>query len=257
MKRKFIVLFALAVLIFASTACGILKLDTKEVKVIEKPALSNTSTQVKENADDQNINENINGNNNENNNKSGQNSNLNKKSQEPETDSEKYIKSIINDRATEVMQALKAYDLEKLSHSVHPAKGVRFTPYAYINKDIDLVFNANEIKNMASSSKKYTRGYSDGSGLPIELAFKDYYKKFVYDVNFVNAEKIGYNKILGKGNTINNILEVYNNAIFIEYHFSGFDPKYGGMDWRSLRLVFEKDNDTWYLVGIIHDQWTI
>jgi UDP-N-acetyl-2-amino-2-deoxyglucuronate dehydrogenase len=30
-----------------------------------------------------------------------------------------------------------------------------------------------------------------------------------------------------------------------------------GMDWRSLRLVFEKKNDIWYLVGIIHDQWTI
>jgi (p)ppGpp synthase/HD superfamily hydrolase len=29
------------------------------------------------------------------------------------------------------------------------------------------------------------------------------------------------------------------------------------MDWRSLRLVFEKKNDIWYLVGIIHDQWTI
>jgi hypothetical protein len=38
---------------------------------------------------------------------------------------------------------------------------------------------------------------------------------------------------------------------------SGFDPEYEGMDWRSLRLVFEKKNDIWYLVGIIHDQWTI
>jgi (p)ppGpp synthase/HD superfamily hydrolase len=29
------------------------------------------------------------------------------------------------------------------------------------------------------------------------------------------------------------------------------------MDWRSLRLVFEKKDDIWYIVGIIHDQWTI
>jgi hypothetical protein len=29
------------------------------------------------------------------------------------------------------------------------------------------------------------------------------------------------------------------------------------MDWRSLRLVFMQDGGTWYLAGIIHDQWTI
>jgi (p)ppGpp synthase/HD superfamily hydrolase len=43
----------------------------------------------------------------------------------------------------------------------------------------------------------------------------------------------------------------------VEYHFSGFDPKYEGMDWRSLRLVFEEKDNIWHLVGIIHDQWTI
>jgi hypothetical protein len=29
------------------------------------------------------------------------------------------------------------------------------------------------------------------------------------------------------------------------------------MDWRSLRLVFEEQGGSWYLVGIVHDQWTI
>ena len=43
----------------------------------------------------------------------------------------------------------------------------------------------------------------------------------------------------------------------MEYHFPGIDPKFEGMDWRSLRLVFEQKNCTWYLVGIIHAQWTI
>jgi hypothetical protein len=29
------------------------------------------------------------------------------------------------------------------------------------------------------------------------------------------------------------------------------------MDRASLRLVLEKYNDSWYAVGIIHDEWTI
>jgi hypothetical protein len=43
----------------------------------------------------------------------------------------------------------------------------------------------------------------------------------------------------------------------VEYHFSGFDKKFEGMDWASLKLVFENSNNEWYLVGIVHDQWTI
>jgi hypothetical protein len=45
--------------------------------------------------------------------------------------------------------------------------------------------------------------------------------------------------------------------VTIEYYFSGFDPQYGGMDWRSLRLVFIKDSNNWYLAAIVHGEWTI
>jgi hypothetical protein len=43
----------------------------------------------------------------------------------------------------------------------------------------------------------------------------------------------------------------------MEYHFSGFEAQYEGMDWESLRLVFIQEDSTWYLVGIVHDEWTI
>jgi hypothetical protein len=43
----------------------------------------------------------------------------------------------------------------------------------------------------------------------------------------------------------------------VEYHFSGFVEDYGGMDWVSLRLVFIEEEGSWFLVGIVHDQWTI
>jgi hypothetical protein len=30
-----------------------------------------------------------------------------------------------------------------------------------------------------------------------------------------------------------------NSRMYAEYHLAGFDPQYAGLDWRSLRLVFE------------------
>ncbi|HOQ75761.1 MAG TPA: hypothetical protein PK369_04220 [Thermoclostridium sp.] len=170
---------------------------------------------------------------------------------------EEYIKSIIEERTAEVLTAISKYDFEKLSEAVHPEKGVRFSPYTWVDEGKDLVFSADEIRNMARDSGTYVWGNYDGSGDPIELSFRDYFARFVYDADFVNAEQTGYNKVLGQGNTINNSFEVYKDSIIVEYHFSGIDPKYEGMDWRSLRLVFEKAGDTWYLVGIIHDEWTI
>jgi N-acetylmuramoyl-L-alanine amidase len=170
---------------------------------------------------------------------------------------DEYIKSAINAKAMETVSALKDKYLEKLSELVHPEKGVRFSPYGYVDVENDLVFSAPEVKGLDADSTIRIWGSYDGTGDPIELTFEDYYKKFIYDVDFANADQIGYNKILGQGNTLINSSEIYKDAIIIEYHFSGFDPQYEGMDWRSLRLAFEKVNDIWYLVGIIHDQWTI
>jgi hypothetical protein len=50
---------------------------------------------------------------------------------------------------------------------------------------------------------------------------------------------------------------VYRNYDFTESHFSGFEEKYGGMDWRSLRLVFKEIKGRFFLVGVVHDKWTI
>ena len=39
-----------------------------------------------------------------------------------------------------VVMALKQKDMKRLATFVHPARGVRFSPFAYINKSEDLVF---------------------------------------------------------------------------------------------------------------------
>jgi len=164
--------------------------------------------------------------------------------------------TIIATRSQEVLLALKQKDMKKLASFVHPTKGVRFTPYSYVNLKEDLVFQSSNLKSVLEDTTRHLWGYYDATGKPIKETFLKYYDKFVYDQDFSNAEKIGFQKILGSGNTANNVFEVYPQAIVVEYFFSGFNPKLDGMDWESLRLVFEKEGDNWFLVGIIHDQWT-
>lgn len=229
--RKLSSLIYAVILSILVSACGLLTIETPEVKVIEK---SNVREQT-----------------------NTQNSDLNEKGEVLKAETEEYIKEIIDAKSTEALKAIKGMNTEKLSELIHPDKGVRFSPYGYVDVENHLVFSAGKIKNLADDPSIYIWGNYDGIGDPIELTFNEYCKRFIYDVDFINAEQIGYNKALGMGNSLNNSTEVYKNSIIVEYHFPGFDPQYEGLDWRSLRLVFEKANDTWYLIGIIHDQWTI
>lgn len=186
-----------------------------------------------------------------------QNANLREQLISLKAGTEKDVKRIIESRSREVIRAIKNKDMSKLSSYTHPDKGVRFSPYGYVDTEKDRVYTAAQLAGLVSDGTKYIWGAYDGSGEPIELTFEEYYDKFVYDKDFAAAEEVGYNRIIGRGNTLNNIFEVYPKAIVVEYHFSGFDPQYSGMDWRSLRLVFEEKGGAWYLIGIVHDQWTI
>jgi hypothetical protein len=161
----------------------------------------------------------------------------------------------VMDRAFEVIQALKCQDMVTLSNIVHPVNGVRFSPYAFV-KDTDQVFSAEKITGIMADNSIYPWGNYSGTGEPINLSFPDYYAKFIYDVDFVNAPQMSLNRRLSTGNSLDNSAEFYPGSMFVEFYFPGFDPQYGGMDWRSLRLSFTEYNNAWYLVGIIHDEWT-
>lgn len=164
---------------------------------------------------------------------------------------------VITDRANEAILAIKNRDMVKLSALVHPDEGIRFSPYSYVDMKNDIVIPVTRLETIFDDLMNYTWGTYAGSGEPIELNFTEYFNRFIYDQDFANAEEIEYNKIIGRGNLQNNILEAYPGSIFVEYHFPGFDPKYEGMDWKSLRLVFQEYDSTLYLIAIIHDQWTI
>jgi hypothetical protein len=159
-------------------------------------------------------------------------------------------------RAEQALRALQQNDMAALATLVHPQLGVRFSPYAYLSEE-NLTFSAEQVRGLMNDPTRYQWGAYDGIGSPIELTYAEYAAQFVYNVDFLNAPERSLDERIGQGNTLDNITEVYPQAHVVEYHFPELDPQYGGMDWQSLRLVFVEWNGQWYLVAIVHDQWTI
>jgi len=163
--------------------------------------------------------------------------------------------SLLFSLSNQILVSIKNKDFHSFTKFMHPDSGTRFSPYAYITTS-DKQLNRQDFLKAVNSGKLIDWGITAGNGDIMLLTVKDYFAKFVYDVDFIHAEKTSLNHFLGSGNSLNNLLEFYRNTEFTESYFSGFDKKYGGMDWRTLRLVYKKQQDEFYLVGIVHDEWT-
>ncbi|MBM4761345.1 hypothetical protein [Bacillus sp. B15-48] len=163
----------------------------------------------------------------------------------------------VEEIAETVLDLLAAKDMAGLASYVHPDKGILFSPYGYIAEDA-LVFSQTEIEQFFSNdSEVFLWGVYDGSGFPIELTTEEYYEKFIYNQDFQHPDEVVVNEVKQRGNTMNNIKEVFPNSVFVEYHRYGTE-EYSGMDWSSLQLVLEQNEfGEWKLVAVVHDQWTI
>jgi hypothetical protein len=159
--------------------------------------------------------------------------------------------------AERVLDAIKARDFSRLSSFVHPGDGVRFSAYGYIDTNHSQVLSAKQVNLMGQQQRVVNWGRYDAGDRSIKMNINGYFSRFVYDADFLHAEKKNVNEFIGFGNSLNNLKEIYPDCDFTEFYFSGFDPKYEGMDWRTLRLVFRTEKGYPYLVAIIHDEWTI
>lgn len=166
--------------------------------------------------------------------------------------------SVPRDAADDVLQALQSKDGAALAALVHPSKGVRFSPYAYVDVSTDVTLTREEVSTLWTDITVRTWGAEDGSGFPIEMTGSDYVDRFVLDKDYSKASSISTNEDRAFGNTINNVVEAYPGATRVEYYVEGAEGSgEPGFDWGALRLVFETVDGRYYLVGIIHDEWTI
>lgn len=158
----------------------------------------------------------------------------------------------------QVITALKNQEMSILASLVHPEKGIRFSPYSYVDTRTDLVFTREKIKNFFKDSKQYVWGHYDSNGLPIRMKTKEYFNNYIYDCDYAAADEISYNPTVGRSLTASNIFQVYPRSIVVEYGKGQPSPTAEKGDWKSIKLVFEKnDAGKWYLVGILHDQWIL
>ena len=116
-----------------------------------------------------------------------------------------------------------------------------------------------DISNIATDSKTRIWGYTDGKGDPVDLTTKDFLEKFIITRDYRTAPEIAVNKELGGGsNSISHIIkDAGDKRTIVAYYFKGFDPKYGGMDWTTMYLVFDKEGKEYKLRAIAKDNWTI
>ncbi|MEO5931137.1 MAG: hypothetical protein ABIR47_14490 [Candidatus Kapaibacterium sp.] len=166
-------------------------------------------------------------------------------------------KQMIAERAAAVISALKSGNTSRLASFVSPTQGLRFSPYVSMDSTRDLVFQKSQLAKLSAGARRYSWGTFDGPEESPRLTFRQYYRRFIYDHDYSRAKRRGYNdEFLGHSTIPNNIPEFYPNGIAVEYNFPGFNPKFDGMDWKSLWLVFEQEGGTWYLVAIAHDEWS-
>jgi hypothetical protein len=167
------------------------------------------------------------------------------------------LQSLIAQRSRAVVEALKIKDMARLAQFVDPRRGLRLSPHAFIDDKGDKTLSRAQIQRGFHDKKTYHWGAQDGSGDPIRLTFSAYFQKYIYDADFAAAPEVAYNRLVRTGNAKSNLAEVYPGCRFVEYHIPQRNPEFEGMDWRSLRLIFQKSGDGWFLTGIVHDQWTI
>ncbi len=156
-----------------------------------------------------------------------------------------------------VNRCLQQQNWTALATYVHPERGVTFTPYSTVNPDSDLSFTADQIKGLAQDQTVYTWGFEDGRGDPIKMTISQYFQRYVYDRDYTQAVEIGIDRIMTGGNALENLTEAYPGCRFVDFSFPSADPVNDGLDWSSLKLVFQPGNERWYLVGVVHGEWTI
>ena len=154
-------------------------------------------------------------------------------------------------------EAISRRDFTALASYVHPDRGVTFTPYSTVDFDTDLTFTADQIRALEQDQTTYVWGLEDGRGLPIQMTMAQYLDRYVWDADYTRAPELGIDQIITGGNALENLAEAYKGCRFVDFCHPSADPVNDGLDWSSLKLVFQAGEHSWYLVGIVHGEWTI
>lgn len=165
------------------------------------------------------------------------------------------VPTMLKARSLTIAQLLKDGNLTQLASYVHPTQGLRFSPYYYIESTHKVV-TAAALPGLLTDPTVYFWGIQDGSGDNIDLTAQAYFNRYVTARDFTTPDQIVYNTVVFRGNLINNIPTFYPGAVFVELYLDGVNPLYGGIDWRSLYLIYTYNAGDYDLIGIANGEWT-
>ncbi len=172
-----------------------------------------------------------------------------------ESIAEPVMQQTLLQQAQRIQQALANKDYESITDDIHPTKGVLFSMYAFVQPNSDKVFTQAQYEQYLKDSKiRFTWGQLDGTGEILIVPLPEFLENHLQASRFNNSSPL-LNPSKSRGNIPNNIDNIYAKADFVEFYVEG-QEKYGFMDWRAMRLVFEEYQGENYLVAIVSDQWT-
>jgi hypothetical protein len=162
------------------------------------------------------------------------------------------------DAADAALAAFQAKDGVRLASLVHPEKGVRFSPSAFVNVDEDVVLSRDQIKGFWKDSTSYRWGYAEGTGDAITMTPAAYAERYILDRDFSTATSVNINDDQATGTTYNNAADIYPTAMRVEYYIDPAvkDPRRVN-EWAAIRLVLENVQGCWLLIAVIHDGWSV
>ncbi len=128
------------------------------------------------------------------------------------------------------------------------------SPYVFVDPEVHVELS---LDSLFSDKNNRLWAYEDGSGREIRLTAKSYLEKYVLEDRFSNAPQVSVNVPIGIGNSEDNTQAFLKNDPYVEYYYPGFDEKFGGLDWVSLRVYLHKTGSGYKLSGLIGNCWTI
>lgn len=171
-----------------------------------------------------------------------------------EEDNNLYDPVLLEQQATEILQAIHDHDMDVLSSHVHTEKGLLFSPYFSVMDDT-VRFEKNEVPSLLESEATYLWGYGEAN-MEIQLTPADYFDKHLQVERFFKSDEVFVDTQNQEVNPSNYLKTVFPDSKIIEFYRAGTE-QYSGMDWRSLNLVFEQDEEgTWRLVAIVNNLFT-
>ncbi len=156
--------------------------------------------------------------------------------------------------SSDVITLIANREYSALAEYIHP-DGLTFVPYSMAGEENRTVAK-DELLSAAEKEEPVVWGYWDGSGDELSMIFVDYWERFVWNTDYLNADTVTPNKITVSGNAIENVEEIFEGCLYVEYAVNsslGYDD---GTDWSTLKLVFVRYDGQWYLRAIIHGEWT-